>query len=116
MRNKSGGRQVIGTHAWVPYSTPDRTDGLGNPLVDAAEYYIQDSRTYVGNCAIWWEIASQGYTCDLNKAGIYAGRQAAKMRQTDVPWPVEHVRAAQVTHVRVDGPALDRSRYKPGPR
>jgi hypothetical protein len=93
-----------------------KTDGLGDPLVAAGEYYIQDSRTTVGNCALWWGPNRSDYLCDLKRAGIYSGADASRMRSTDVPWPVEHVRAVQVAHVRADIPALDRSKYKPGPR
>lgn len=79
-----------------------KLDGLGNELVPDASYYVQDTRTVVGNCGLWWADDSQGYCCDINKAGLYTGNACAKMRETDVPWPKEHVLAHCVMHVRVD--------------
>jgi len=32
-------------------------------------YYIQDTRSVVGNCALWWRKDDQGYTCDIDDAG-----------------------------------------------
>jgi hypothetical protein len=79
-------------------------DGLGNPLLDSALYFIQDARrgSVVGNCASWWRENGHGYTCDLNDAGTFTGSHARGLRYSDVAWPVEHVRAHAVTHVRVD--------------
>lgn len=57
-----------------------------------------------------------GYVCDLNLAGIFSGADVAGMRGTDVPWPVAHVSAGAVLHVRGDTQLLDRRNYKPGPR
>jgi hypothetical protein len=93
-----------------------KTDGLGNALIATAEYYVQDSRTSVGNCILWWAPKGNGYVCDLNEAGIYDGDHVAEMRVTDVPWPVDYVRAHTVTHVRGDVQAFYRDKYKPGPR
>jgi hypothetical protein len=94
----------------------EKTDGLGNPLVPTGRYYVQDSRSCVGNCGSWWRPDGAGYCCDINEAGVYTGERVATMRGTDVPWPVEYVRQLTVTHVRVDLQAFDRCNYKPGPR
>jgi hypothetical protein len=93
-----------------------KTDGLGNDLIDAAEYYVQDARQLVGNCISWWAPKSDGYVCNLEIAGVYRGSHARLMRGTDVPWPVAYVRQNAVTHVRGDTHAFDRRSYKPGPR
>ncbi len=91
-----------------------RSDGLGNPLVPDAMYFIQDSRSAVGNCGSWWAPNGQGYSCDIDQAGQYTGEDAASMRATDVPWPVDYVLKHAVRHVRVDTQAFDRRNYKPG--
>lgn len=31
-------------------------------------FYVQDSRTYVGNSVSWWALEGKGYTTDLSKA------------------------------------------------
>lgn len=80
----------------------EKLDGLGDSIVDDADYYIQDARNTVGNCALWWAVDSKGYTCDLAEAGTYKGSACRSDRDTDVPWPVDVVRAATVTHVRTE--------------
>ena len=42
-------------------------------------YYIQDSRSYLGNAILWWGLNSQGYTADLNKAQKYTKEEAIKI-------------------------------------
>lgn len=84
------------------------TDGLGNPLIPDANYYVQDTRAQVGNCTLFWGKIRQGYVCDLEEAGIYMGAEAAGMRDTDIAWPVEHILKHKVTHVRVEGLARTR--------
>lgn len=79
-----------------------KLDGLRRPIDPAGSYYIQDNRQIVGNCALWWAANSQGYVCELGKAGIYSGVQASAMRETDVPWPVDVVQLHAVTHVRIE--------------
>jgi hypothetical protein len=52
-------------------------------------YLIQDTRTYVGNCPMWWGPNSRGYTTDIIKAGRYTLDQATAQhlsRRTDKPW------------------------------
>lgn len=113
---KSKRADVIGSEYRTVTPTEERTDGLGNQIVETAEYFLQDSRTYVGNCALWWGPNGNGYTCSLDQAGIYLGGEVLTKRGTDIPWPVEHIRAATVRHVRVDGPAMGTAKYKPGKR
>jgi hypothetical protein len=106
----------IGTRPRTERPTAEKTDGLGDALVDDAMYYVQDSRTYVGNCGLWWCPNGAGYCCNIDEAGLYDGAHCKTMRGTDVPWPVGHVIANTVRHVRVDGGAFSRNNYKPGPR
>jgi hypothetical protein len=36
----------------------------------AEKYYILDSRTQVGNCALWWRVNGAGYTDNLDEAWL----------------------------------------------
>lgn len=76
-------------------------DAFGNVVVPDGLYFIQDTRTCVGNCALWWAKDRAGYCCDLNDAGVYMGKDLPS-RSTDIAWPVDFVRAHTVTHVRVE--------------
>lgn len=60
-------------------------------------YYIQDSRSYVGNCVVFWGKERSGYVCDITKAGLYTYEEAMsqhKSRHTDIPWLKEDVENA----------------------
>ena len=85
------------------------TDGTGAELKDEALYYVQDTRTVVGNCGSWWRANGAGYCCDIDDAGQYSGKDVRSMRDTDVPWPVDYVLARVVRHVRVDNQAFTRN-------
>jgi hypothetical protein len=53
------------------------------------QWYLQDSRSYVGNCVLWWARGGEGYTSDIDKAHIYTEREARAQhacRDTDIPW------------------------------
>jgi hypothetical protein len=57
-------------------------------------YYIQDKRQYVGNCLLWWGKDRRGYTCDIDRAGVYTREEAFgqnSSRETDIPWPKEYI-------------------------
>jgi hypothetical protein len=56
-------------------------------------YYIQDTRTYVGNAVMWWGKESAGYTTDIMKAGKYTKQEAQDIckRKTDRAWPCSYV-------------------------
>ncbi len=77
-------------------------DGTGAPLDDSADYYIQDRRTVIGNCVLWWRPEGKGYACDLLDAGIFKGSECRNKRDTDVPWPVEMIRRSVTVHVRAE--------------
>lgn len=51
-----------------------------------AVYLIQDSRTYVGNDVSWWRPDSEGYTCQIDEAGLYTEDFCRRLRSTDVVW------------------------------
>ena len=59
-------------------------------------YYLQDSRTYVGNDVLWWAKDGKGYTTDLSKAHVYTKEDAVShhnSRETDIPWPKDYIDA-----------------------
>lgn len=67
-------------------------------------YYIQSG--VVGNCILFWRKGNSGYTCDVNDAEEFteerARRQVEMRPDTDVAWPMEHIRAVMQSHVNVD--------------
>lgn len=68
-------------------------------------YYIQDTRSCVGNCAMWWREGGAGYTTELEEAGEYEEEEALSIernRSTDKAIPCHIVRRATVTHVRLE--------------
>jgi hypothetical protein len=68
-----------------------------------SNFYIQDTRQYVGNSVLWWRVNGAGYTTELEEAGEYPEDEARRIeanRSTDKAWPCEAVRACASTHVR----------------
>lgn len=60
------------------------------------EFYLQDSRSYVGNDMLFWAKDGKGYTTDLRNAHLYTKQQALKRhesRETDIPWPKAYIDA-----------------------
>ena len=60
------------------------------------KYYLQDSRSYVGNDMQFWAKDGQGYTTDLRKAHVYTKDEAVNQhqcRETDIPWPKDYIDA-----------------------
>lgn len=60
-------------------------------------YYLQDSRTFIGNSPLWWCKNGAGYTCDIDNAELFNEIDAMKhfeQRNTDIPWKKEDVEAA----------------------
>jgi len=58
-------------------------------------FYLQDSRSYVGNNMLFWS-ASGGYTTDVSKAEVFTLETAQRQhdsRETDIPWPKEYIDA-----------------------
>lgn len=57
-------------------------------------FYLQDSRSYVGNDVMWWAHEGNGYTTDLSKAQTYSKDEAQRMhnsRPSDIPWPKDYI-------------------------
>jgi hypothetical protein len=57
------------------------------------EYYLQDSRGYVGNDVLFWAIVG-GYTTDLSKAEVFTKEAAIRQhesRHSDIPWPKPYI-------------------------
>ena len=57
-------------------------------------FYLQDSRSYVGNDVLWWAKNGNGYTTDLSKAETFTRAEAQQMhesRHSDIPWPKAYI-------------------------
>lgn len=72
-------------------------------------FYLQDSRSNVGSRAMFWRNGG-GYTSNLDEAeqfirGCAIGQYES--RETDLPWPVEYVRA--LAEIGVDHQYVTRS-------
>ncbi|MGQ5243989.1 hypothetical protein ACULMA_04840 [Xanthomonas arboricola pv. corylina] len=71
-------------------------------------YYIQDTRSYRGNCPMWWAPSGRGYVTRLDEAGTYTFDEAVaknRCRETDIPWPCAEIDAlarltVDVQHMR----------------
>lgn len=68
------------------------------------KFYILDTRSGVGNCALFWCPNGAGYTTQLEEAGLYTEDFARSpcRRETDVAIPEEMAKACSVTHVRTE--------------
>ena len=61
-----------------------------------SQFYLQDSRTFVGNDVLWWAKDGKGYTTDLRKAEKFTKDEALRthqMRHSDIPWPCAYIDA-----------------------
>lgn len=70
-------------------------------------FYLQDSRSNVGSRAMFWRDGG-GYTSNLDEAEQFTRAAAVKQyecRETDLPWPVDYVRA--LAEVGVDHQYID---------
>ena len=59
-------------------------------------FYIQDTRTFCGNAAVWWRPNGNGYTSYLGQAGKFERERAeriCRIRSTDKMWPCEAIDA-----------------------
>lgn len=60
------------------------------------EFYLQDSRSYVGNDMLFWAKGGNGYTTDIRKAEVYTKAKAVAQHQSrisDIPWPKAYIDA-----------------------
>ena len=64
-------------------------------------FYIQDTRSFVGNCPVWWGPNGNGYVTRLDEAGRFTEQEAIaqnRTRDTDVPWPCAEIdKLARIT-------------------
>jgi hypothetical protein len=74
-----------------------------NKLPADEMYYVQDSRSYVGNSILWRGLGSSGYVTQLKDAQKYTKDEILKRfsdgRETDIIWQASHVEANVRTHV-----------------
>jgi rubrerythrin len=60
------------------------------------QFYLQDSRSYVGNDMLFWAVKGNGYVTDVSKAEVYTKAEAVaqhQCRETDIPWPKDYIDA-----------------------
>jgi len=65
-------------------------------MPDDDQFYLQDSREYVGNDMLFWAQDGKGYTTDMRKAHVYTKAEAVaqhESRITDIPWPKAYIDA-----------------------
>lgn len=65
------------------------------------QWYLQDTRQYVGNSMLWWA-AEGGYLCDIHKAAVFTREDAFKQhasRDSDRPWPKAYIDARIANHI-----------------
>jgi hypothetical protein len=57
-------------------------------------WYLQDTRSYVGNDVLWWAKDGNGYTTDVSKAHAYTREKAFRLaaaRGCDRAWPKAYI-------------------------
>lgn len=57
---------------------------------DCDEYYMQDTRSIVGNFMLFWEKENCGYVCEIREARVFTQAEAIEQcesRSTDKAWP-----------------------------
>ena len=58
------------------------------------QFYLQDSRSTVGSCLLFWCPEGAGYTTDIDKSALFTEEEAFAQhssRPSDIPWPAEYV-------------------------
>ena len=82
------------------------------------QFYLQDSRSHVGDGLMFWGKESRGYYTDLDKCELYTKAQALRHRDTDIPWPKQYI--DERAHYGVDCQLMDEhasnAMLKPGCR
>lgn len=74
-------------------------------------YFLQDTRTMVGNCMVFWRKGSRGYTTNLDDAETFTIEEALSHRETDRPWSVDLM--YELAKPRVDHQDLPRPEQLP---
>lgn len=64
-------------------------------------YYIQDTRTYVGNSMSWWRKEGHGYTCDIREAELFTLARAEEICRTShfKMWPRTYIDSRVSHHI-----------------
>lgn len=68
------------------------------------KYYLQDSRSYVGNSMVWWGKGKSGYFCGLEDAHVFTKADAFsqhRIRDTDILWPKQYIDSLASHHVDI---------------
>lgn len=65
-----------------------------------SQFYLQDSRSHVGDGLTFHGKNHHGYYTDLDKCELYTLEQATGYRDTDIPWPKDYIEAR--AHYGVD--------------
>mgnify|MGYP000688627538 CR=1 FL=1 len=77
---------------------------------DSGLYFVQDTRSFVGNCPLWWKPNGGGYTTNLDEAGKFTREAAMKLHQnrdTDLPWLCSDIN--RLRRATIDAQYLPRS-------
>lgn len=77
---------------------------------DEGLYFVQDTRSFVGNCPLWWRPNGGGYTTNLDEAGKFTREAAMKLhsnRDTDLPWLCSDIN--RLRRATIDAQYLPRS-------
>lgn len=69
------------------------------------QFYLQDSRSHVGDGLTFHGKEHRGYYTDLDKCELYTQEQATGHRDTDIPWPKDYIDAR--AHYGVDCQLMD---------
>ena len=69
------------------------------------QFYLQDSRSHVGDGLQFWGKDRRGYVTDLDGAELFTAEQATSHRDTDIPWPQDYIDAR--AHYGVDHQVMD---------
>lgn len=67
-------------------------------------YYLQDSRSYVGDYMLFWRKGNSGYTTDPAQAQTYTAEEMRKkrLRDTDIPWRKAYIDARVSQAVNIE--------------
>lgn len=74
--------------AWWDHGDCPRHPRTGNEVEE--KYLLWDTRSYVGNCVLWWAPNGNGYVTDVDAAGRYSKESAERIqngRGTDFAIP-----------------------------
>jgi len=71
-------------------------------------FYLQDSRSHVGDGMMFWAKEARGYVTNLDQAELFTFEEACRHRDTDIPWPKEYIDVR--AHYGVDCQLMDDDR------